>query len=388
MLENSEAAKKILLKKETVKAVRYERSLFVQKWMHRFFLLLLLAAAGAAGFYFFPRHEKQVGVDVSIEATNHVLSAIVNYRNFYGHYPPAYARNVLGEPTVSWRVLILPFFDDATQKKHKLDALYKEFDLQEKWDGQNNQRLVEKMPPFYLSPASGHKLKDGLTNFLTVRHHDTVFPGSRTVKDDEVTDLPSETVVLFEAADTQAVPWSSPQDFDYNPDSPTKAAPEYMHIGGLVCGKCSGNSAFDPEPKPEPKFMRKPQVIRLRDGTLVELTPRFFSPWMGFFCRNSEERIEEENEEELMRQREEMARQLESPTPRKKRTDEPAPGDSAVLGGLGDADYMRSGYGYTPQDLKVEDDPIEALKRKQQREREAKAAQEAAEAAAMGITGA
>ncbi len=392
MLENSEAAKKILLKKETVKAVRHEYSLGMQRMMRRFFILLLLAAVVAGSIYYYPRHKKVVSVDVSLEATNVILVAILNYREFHGEYPPAYARNVLGEPTVSWRVLVLPFFDDATKKKYKLDALHKEFDLQKKWDGEHNGRLVEKMPPFYLSPASEHKVKEGLTNFLTVRHEDSVFPGTRSVKEDEVTDLPSETVVVFEASDAQSVPWSSPRDFDYDPDFPAKATPDYTHLGGLACGKCSGTVSFEVEPQAAQKLMRKPQTMRQRDGSVVELTPRFFSPWLGFFLRNSDQRMEEENEEEVMRIRQEMIQQMEAPTFQKKRPEkkQESQEDAVMLERIKQSDFLRSSQGgYTPDEADAQNDPIEALKRKQTQERQRKADEEAVKAAAEGaVTGA
>src|SRR6266849_1273565 len=49
-----------------------------------------------------------------------------------------------GKVLLSWRVLILPYVEQAD--------LYKKFKLDEPWDSKNNRDLVEKMPEMFSSP--------------------------------------------------------------------------------------------------------------------------------------------------------------------------------------------------------------------------------------------
>ena len=49
--------------------------------------------------------------------------ALHNYHDAYGSFPPAWTTDADGRPLLSWRVLLLPFLDEA--------PLYEEFDLTE-----------------------------------------------------------------------------------------------------------------------------------------------------------------------------------------------------------------------------------------------------------------
>ena len=45
----------------------------------------------------------------------------------------------------SWRVAILPYLEQ--------NALYKQYDFDEPWDGPNNRKLLDKMPAVYSYPG-------------------------------------------------------------------------------------------------------------------------------------------------------------------------------------------------------------------------------------------
>ena len=53
-----------------------------------------------------------------------------------------------GERLLSWRVHLLPYLEE--------DALYKQFNLNEAWDGPTNKALVEKMPKVLTAPDREH----------------------------------------------------------------------------------------------------------------------------------------------------------------------------------------------------------------------------------------
>ena len=81
--------------------------------------------------------------------------AMHHYERANGRLPPAAVRDKNGKPTVSWRVLILPYIEQ--------NELYKQFKLDESWDSNHNRKLVAKMPAIYRSPTK--KLNDDGMSF-------------------------------------------------------------------------------------------------------------------------------------------------------------------------------------------------------------------------------
>jgi hypothetical protein len=110
---------------------------------------------------------------------------------------------------LSWRVHILPFL--------KEDELYKQFKLDEPWDGENNKKLIEKMPKVYSSP--GVAAEPGQTYFK-------VFAGSGLVFDPESTkawqitlaDGTVNTILAVEGG--SPVIWTKPDDVAFDPTKP------------------------------------------------------------------------------------------------------------------------------------------------------------------------
>src|SRR5262249_42952585 len=64
--------------------------------------------------------------------------AMFNYHDAYGCFPPAYIADADGRPMHSWRVLLLPFLDEA--------ARYRKYRFDEPWDGPNNSELATSVP--------------------------------------------------------------------------------------------------------------------------------------------------------------------------------------------------------------------------------------------------
>ncbi|AMV36242.1 sigma-70 family RNA polymerase sigma factor [Planctomyces sp. SH-PL62] len=59
-------------------------------------------------------------------------------------FPAAAIHGPDGQPLLSWRVAILPFLGE--------EALYREFHLDEPWDGPHNRSLIARMPAVYRTP--------------------------------------------------------------------------------------------------------------------------------------------------------------------------------------------------------------------------------------------
>ncbi len=70
----------------------------------------------------------------------------------------------------------------------------------------------------YRSPAS--QAAPGMTNYLTFRDQDSVFPGTEKISYDNITDGADHTIMVVEANDSRAVVWTKPDDLEYDPKRP------------------------------------------------------------------------------------------------------------------------------------------------------------------------
>jgi hypothetical protein len=107
-------------------------------------------------------------------------------------------------------VALLPFLGE--------EALYKQFRLDEPWDGPHNKKLLAKMPRVYAPP--GVKTREPYATFYQVfvgggatfeKHQVPLWPAS-------IPDGTSNTILIAEAG--TAVPWTKPEDMHYAPDEP------------------------------------------------------------------------------------------------------------------------------------------------------------------------
>jgi hypothetical protein len=131
--------------------------------------------------------------------------AVANYHQEEGHFPPAYLAGPDGRPWHSWRVLILPYMDNA--------ALYAEYEFSEPWDGPRNPLLAERMPDvFAFAGFDGEG--NTTTNFLAVVGPETAWPAPATVRLEDVTDDPSRTILVVENLGA-GVHWMEPRDLKF-----------------------------------------------------------------------------------------------------------------------------------------------------------------------------
>ena len=85
----------------------------------------------------------------------------------------------------------------------------------------------------WFTAVPNSKTRGNLTNYLTVRGKDTVFPGKDLITPADIPDGMSNTIMVVEASDAKAVPWAKPDDLAYDEKQPA---------AGLVGLQPSGSS--------------------------------------------------------------------------------------------------------------------------------------------------
>ncbi|MGA2253732.1 MAG: DUF1559 domain-containing protein [Thermoguttaceae bacterium] len=223
----------------------------------------------------------------SMNNLKQIALAVLNYESTNNTFPPAYSSaKATGKALLSWRVAILPYVEEQ--------ALYQQFHLDEPWDSPNNKKLIEKMPKLYRSPAS--HARPGMTNYVTFRDKDSVFPGKEPVRMTDIPDGTSNTLMAVEVDDSKAVIWTKPDDLDFNPTNPLVGLGNVWHNGFIVLF-CDGSVRFistgidpammknlvnrhdgnpidlntlDAPPRPAMSPMRKPAPIAPSEGAQVE----------------------------------------------------------------------------------------------------------------------
>ncbi len=159
-----------------------------------------------------------------------------NYLDANGHFPASALSDKGCKPLLSWRVALLPYLGE--------EKLYKEFHLDEPWDGEHNKALIARMPDVFRAPAADPKLAAaGKTTYLAPVGDATMFPPGRGVRIAEVSDGTSNTILFVEAADDHAVVWTAPDDLAYDAKDPTKGL--FGHYAdGFLAAFADGSSHF------------------------------------------------------------------------------------------------------------------------------------------------
>ncbi len=129
-----------------------------------------------------------------------VSAALLARYNIAGTIPAAWMESSGGIKTLSWRVAILPELGYG--------ELYKQFNVEEPWDGPNNKKLLDMIPDEFVSPERF----DTNTNYQVPVFGAYLFarPGFSFSID---SDAAVSTIMLLEVNDAYAVPWTQPADY-------------------------------------------------------------------------------------------------------------------------------------------------------------------------------
>ena len=168
----------------------------------------------------------------SMSNLKQIAFAMIQYESQNQRYPTVGMKLSTGKPGLSWRVAILPFLEQGN--------LYRQFRRNEPWDSPHNKKLISKMPKIFQSP--GGTDEEGMTNYLAVASPDSIIVnGKRGTRNLSVRDGTSKTLLVVEADDTEAVPWTKPDDFEWTYENPSKGLGK-IWLGGQFLGVMADGS--------------------------------------------------------------------------------------------------------------------------------------------------
>jgi len=155
-------------------------------------------------------------------AANNVKQIILAMHDFHdirGVLPPAVVFGPDGEPWHSWRILILPFIEEA--------EVYNQYKFDEPWNGPNNSKLLDKMPDLYRDPAHGDD-EGHFTHFAAITGEGMAFTaegtrfdgkdvratrrGGRRMADFLNNDGATTTLMFGPVSPEREIPWLKPED--------------------------------------------------------------------------------------------------------------------------------------------------------------------------------
>lgn len=130
-----------------------------------------------------------------------IAAALDNYHTDYGSYPPAYLADAGGRPMHSWRALLLRYVDEEAAKQ---------YDFDQPWDSESNQKLAANMPAAYGCPSNPESAL-ACTSYVAIVGQGYFFSGHQPTRKNQIKD-PAATIAVVETAGQVTVPWLEPRD--------------------------------------------------------------------------------------------------------------------------------------------------------------------------------
>ncbi|WP_425615545.1 DUF1559 domain-containing protein [Anatilimnocola sp. NA78] len=138
-----------------------------------------------------------------------IATALESYMQNSNSVPaPAFVDDGTQSPLLSWRVAILPLLGHS--------QLYSKFRLSERWDSTNNFALLKQIPPEFQSPDR----PDEKTNYLCPIGQAVAMAPTNNRSFQQFKDGLANTLLVVEADDSQAVPWTKPADLPIKLEAP------------------------------------------------------------------------------------------------------------------------------------------------------------------------
>ena len=177
----------------------------------------------------------------SINNLKQIGLAMHNFHSVHNQFPPAVIFGPDGKPWHSWRVLILPFIEQA--------GVYNAYDFGQPWDSPKNKALFDKMPDVYRDPIYGDT-NEPYTNYAAFVGPNAIFRPAGAKQTDledppigkggrglqNITDGSSNTLMVSSIEPARRVLWTKPEDIDAGPafrglGQPGGVATPYTFLG-------------------------------------------------------------------------------------------------------------------------------------------------------------
>jgi WD40 repeat protein len=160
-----------------------------------------------------------------------ITLALINAADARDSVLPANLTDKERKPLLSWRVVLLPYLGH--------EDLYREFKLDEAWDGPHNRKLLDRMPDVYARDPGGG---ESSTAFAVFTGPDALFHDGRLPRwPAAITDGTSFTILVAPAA--TPVPWTKPEDLPYDASRPLPSL-AWLAPGGTYVGLADGSVHF------------------------------------------------------------------------------------------------------------------------------------------------
>jgi Protein of unknown function (DUF1559) len=195
--------------------------------------VLCCGPIGVGGYFVWERAVTPARQEVT---TAHNLQKIgLAMHNYHDRYKvlPNNTYDAKGQPLLSWRVHILPFLGPEEQ------ALFRQFNVDEPWDGPTNKPLIARMPKVYNSGRPGSA--EGFTYYRGFSHEGAIFEKPARpefpmkIPIAAIVDGLAGTIMVIDAG--ESAEWTRPLDIDWSPGQarPALGGPGRSHCMVLMC---------------------------------------------------------------------------------------------------------------------------------------------------------
>lgn len=165
-----------------------------------------------------------------------IVLALHNYHDTYGSFPPAITYNSDGQPMHSWRVLLLPYLDQA--------PMYSQYNRNEPWNSPGNLAVTANMPAVYACASNPNGPFSGNTSYVALDGPGTVMNSKQPARIRDIADGPTQTLIVVEAQNS-GIHWTEPKDFDISVGgTPGPGGLSSFHTGGFQGALVDGSVRF------------------------------------------------------------------------------------------------------------------------------------------------
>ncbi len=151
-----------------------------------------------------------------------IAAALNAYAADHGTYPPPITYGPGKTKMHSWRVLILPYLERQ--------ELFDQYDMSKPWNDPANMMVCYNRPAVFAHPTESQTGWTSGTGYYLIVGPGTLFPNSGPLSPDQITDDPSQTILVIEGNPNSAGLWTEPLDLDF----------------GLMRGQINGTAGIEP----------------------------------------------------------------------------------------------------------------------------------------------